>query len=173
MIYQTHADGLCKPFADTWQFGAPAAIAFTADGSALLAGTSADPFSSASSAPKGAILRITADGKIDPKPIVTGLILPAGIAVAPPNFGKYGGQIFVTDAVDFEIPVPQTQPLKRDGKVYRVTPLGELKLVASGFINPGGLRFVGKHLWVTDVNGDFIAGMRELPDGFVVQLEAM
>ena len=173
MIYQTHADGSCMPFADTSQFGAPAVIAFTADGSAMLAATSADPFSSATSAPKGAIIRITADGKIDPKPIVTGLILPGGMAVAPPNFGEYGGQIFVADAGDYEMPVPQTQPLKHDGKVYRVTPQGELKLVASEFINPGGLRFIGTHLWVTDVNGDFIAGGRELPDGFVVQLEAM
>jgi hypothetical protein len=173
MIYQTHANGSCKPFGDTSQFGAPAPIAFTANGSAMLAGTSVDPFSSASSTPKGAIIRITADGKIDPKPIVTGLLLPNGMAVAPPNFGKYGGQIFVTDAGDFEFPVPQTQPLKRDGKVYRVTPQGELKLVASGFINPGGLRFIGTHLWVTDVSGDFIAGMRKPPDGFVVQLEAM
>jgi hypothetical protein len=173
MIYQTHADGSCKPFADTSQFGAAGAITFTPDGSAMLVTTSTDTLPSAGTAPKGAIIRISSDGKIDPKPIVTGLIGPAGIAVAPPNFGKYGGQIFVTDAADFEFPVPQTQPLKRDGKVYRVTPQGELKLVASGFINPGGLRFIGTHLWVTDINGDFIAGMRELPDGFVVQLEAM
>jgi hypothetical protein len=174
MIYQTRADGSCKPFADTSQFGAPVAITFTADGSAMLAATvPTDASLSAGSAPKGAIIRITADGKIDPKPIVTRLIFPDGIVIAPPNFGKYGGQIFVADAGDYEMPVPQTQPLKRDGKVYRVTPQGELKLVASGFINPEGLRFVGTRLWVTDVNGDFIGGGRELPDGFVVQLEAM
>jgi hypothetical protein len=173
MVYQTHADGSCKPFADTSQFGAAGAITFTPDGSSMLVATSADTLPSAGSAPTGAIIRISSDGKIDPKPIVTGLIGPGGIAVAPPNFGKYGGQIFVTDAGDLEVPVPQTQPLKRDGKVYRVTPQGELKLVASGFINPASLRFIGTHLWVTDVNGDFIAGMRELPDGFVAQLEAM
>jgi hypothetical protein len=70
-----------------------------------------------------------------------------------------------------EVPVPQTQALKPDGKVYRVTADGALKLVASGFVNPAGLRFIGNHLWVTDINGDFIAGMRELPDGFLVQLD--
>ena len=171
MIYQTRADGSCKPFADTSQFGAPAATAFAPDGSAMLVATSADALPTANTAPKGTVIRISPDGTIDPKPIVTGLILPGGIAVATPNFGKYGGQIFVTDAGDFEFPVPQTQPLKRDGKVYRVTPQGELKLVASGFINPGGLRFVGTHLWVTDVNGDFLIGMRELPDGFLVQID--
>jgi hypothetical protein len=26
-------------------------------------------------------------------------------------------------------------------------------------------------LWVTDINGDFIAGKRELPDGFVVKIQ--
>ena len=67
--------------------------------------------------------------------------------------------------------MPQTQPLKRDGKIYRVTQQGELQLVASGFVNPDGLRFIDNHLWVTDANGDFIAEMRELPDGFLVQLD--
>jgi hypothetical protein len=47
---------------------------------------------------------------------------------------------------------------------------GELKLVASGFVNPSGVHFVGHHLWVTDINGDFIAGKRELPDDFLVQI---
>ena len=51
-----------------------------------------------------------------------------------------------------------------------MTPDSQLQLVASGFINPLGLRFVGKSLWVTDVNGDFIGGMRELPDGFIVEI---
>jgi hypothetical protein len=46
-----------------------------------------------------------------------------------------------------------------------------LKLVASGFVNPSGLLFIGSHLWVTDVNGDFIGGGRELPDGFLVQID--
>jgi hypothetical protein len=92
--------------------------------------------------------------------------------VAPPGFGDYAGQIFVTDVGDIQVPVPQTQELKRDGKVYRVTREGELKLVASGFVNPAGARFIGHHLWVTDINGDFIAGGRELPDGFLVQIDA-
>jgi len=76
----------------------------------------------------------------------------------------------MTDVGDLEVLVPQTHTLKRDGKIFRVTSDGELKLVASGFINPAGLRFIGHHLWITDVNGDFIAGMRELPDGFLVEL---
>ena len=117
-------------------------------------------------------LRITPDGKIDPKPVAKGLTLPLGLDIAPASFGTYRGQIFIADAGDFQSPVPQTQALKRDGKVYRVTRDGELKVVASGFVNPAGVRFIGNRLWVSDINGDFVAGMRELPDGFLVQIDA-
>jgi hypothetical protein len=173
MVYQTLPDGTCKPFVDTSKLGSPAALTFTPDGSAMLVAIAPNALPSATSNAKGAIMRITAEGKIDPKPIATGLVGPGGIAVAPPGFGNYAGMIFVTDTGDLEVPVPQTQPLKRDDKIFRVTRQGELKLVASGFINPAGLRFVGRHLWITDVNGDFIAGMRELPDGFLVRLDAI
>jgi hypothetical protein len=37
-----------------------------------------------------------------------------------------------------------------DVEVYRVGKNGKLKLVASGFINPGCLQLVGRHLWVTE-----------------------
>ena len=63
-----------------------------------------------------------------------------------------------------------TQVLETDGKVYRVTEDGQLHLVASGFMNPAGLQVIDGTLWVTDINGDFIAGKRELPDGFIVKL---
>jgi len=33
------------------------------------------------------------------------------------------------------------------------------------------VRFIGNALWVSDINGDFIAGKRELPDGFVVAIQ--
>jgi hypothetical protein len=38
---------------------------------------------SATSGPNGIIMRISPDGKIDPKPVVTGLVGPAGMAIAP------------------------------------------------------------------------------------------
>jgi hypothetical protein len=66
--------------------------------------------------------------------------------------------------------VPMSQALARDGQVYRIAPDGTRALVASGFINPLGMQVVDGALWVTDINGDFIAGKRELPDGFVVKL---
>jgi hypothetical protein len=167
-IYETDPDGSCKPFADLSATGV-SGLTFTADGSAMLVtGAPNDPSEKIA---KGVVLRIGPDGKVDPKPVVAGLRTPMGLAIAPQDFGNYGGEIFVADAGKFEIPVPQTQALERDGKVYRITKTGELKLVASGFVNPAGLLFVGSHLWVTDINGDFIGGMRELPDGFVVRID--
>jgi hypothetical protein len=55
--------------------------------------------------------------------------------------------------------------------VYRVAD-GALQLVASGFMNPAGVRFINDKLWVSDINGDFIAGKRELPDGFIAEIRA-
>jgi hypothetical protein len=172
MIYQTMADGSCKPFANLSAVGAPAGLTFTADGSAMLVTVSPGEIVSSRKERTGMIVRVTPDGKLDPKPVVTGLTTPMGLAIAPPGFGSFAGQIFVNDLGEIQAPVPQTQALKRDGRVYRVTKDGELKIVASGFVNPAGARFIGNHLWVTDINGDFIAGTRELPDGFLVQIDA-
>jgi len=171
-IYQTSPDGSCKPFADLSALGSPAGLTFSPNGSVMLVTVSPGEIVSSRKQPKGLIVSVAPDGKVDPKPVVTGLTTPLGLDVAPPGFGDFAGQIFVTDVGDIQVPVPQTQALKRDGKVYRVTKEGELKLVASGFVNPAGVRFIGHHLWVTDINGDFIAGGRELPDGFLVQIDA-
>jgi hypothetical protein len=121
---------------------------------------------------EGAILSVAADGTVEAKPVAEGFARPTGIARAPASFGAYAGQLFVTDAGKMEIPVPMTQTLAADGKVYRVTADGTLHLVASGFINPTGVEFVNNALWVSDINGDFIAGKRELPDGFIVKIQA-
>lgn len=170
MIYQIEADGTCKPFADVSSLGG-GSFAFTPDGSAMLVSGTSEDASAPEDAPKGIVARITPNGKIDPKPVVKGLMAPSGIAIAPATFGAYGGEIFVLDAGEFELPVPQTQASEQDGKLYRVASNGELKLVASGFANPTGLLFTDGHLWVSDINGDFIGGGRELPDGFLVQID--
>lgn len=117
-------------------------------------------------------MRVTAEGKIDDTPVVEGLTRLMGLALAPQEFGSYAGQIFVTDIESIQVPVPMTQALQPDGKVYRVTPEGQLHLVASGFFNPVGVGFLGKRLWVSDINGDFIAGKRELPDGFIAEIRS-
>ncbi len=174
MIYRSSADGVCKPFSDLSKVGSPQTMAFTSDGSAMLVTVAAgEGFPSSTTGANGVLIRVRPDGAIDPKPVATGFVGPSGIAIAPPGFGKYAGQIFVSEIGDWEAPVPQTQALKHDGKVYRITPEGKPELVASGFINPTVIRFIGNHLLVTDVDGDIVLGMRELPDGFVAQIDAM
>ena len=172
VIHQVLPDGTCKPFADFSQLGSPAGLTFTNDHSSMLVTVSPGEVTSGASEGKGMVVRVAPDGQIKPNPVATGLTRPFGLDVAPAGFGPFKDQIFVTDAGDIQIPVPGTQALKHDGKIFRITPSGELKLVASGFINPAGARFIGNHLWITDINGDFIAGKRELPDGFLVQIDA-
>jgi hypothetical protein len=182
-IYQVLPDGTCKPFADFSQLGSPTGLTFTNDHSTMLVTVSPGEVTSGASEGKGMVVSVDSGGHNKPNPVATGLTRPFGLDVAPAGFGPYKDQIFVTDAGDIQIPVPGTQALKRDGKIFRITPSGELKLVASGFINPAGARFIRSpsdsatptgalHLWITDINGDFIAGKRELPDGFLVQIDA-
>ena len=57
-----------------------------------------------------------------------------------------------------------------DGQLFRITAEGAVHLVASGLHNPIGVHFAADRLWVSDINGDFVAGRRELPEGFVVEL---
>lgn len=168
-IYQITPDGKCVPFVtfDAKRHGGPLYLRFTPDGQSLLVTVvRGGIFAAAGSA----VLRVFPDGKIDDKPVVEALTLFGSLDFAPEGFGSYAGQLFVVDVGHYEIPVPLGQALRADGKVHRVTPEGKLELVASGFINPWGLRFVGETLWVSDINGDFIYGKRELPDGFIVAL---
>src|SRR3712207_7152434 len=43
---------------------------------------------------------------------------------------------------------------------------------AQGFATPLGLRFIHGRLILCDINGDYIGGGQELPDGFVVEISA-
>ena len=137
--------------------GGPTGIAFSQDGEHMLVSTA------------GAIERVRADGTVD-EPLVRSSTLtrPTGMSYAPAGFGAYGGQLFVADLGGANIQM--TQATDADGRVYRIDAAGDVQLVASGFHNPVGLHFVGDALWVTDINGDFIAGRRELPEGFVVAI---
>ena len=90
------------------------------------------------------------------------------MSYAPAGFGTYGGQLFVADLSGANIQM--TQATETDGRVCRVDAAGDVQLVASGFHNPVGLHFVEGALWLTDINGDFIAGRREFSEGFVVEL---
>jgi hypothetical protein len=171
-MYAVRPDGTCTKFADFSKFGSPAGLTFTNDNSAMFVTVSPGEVTSGAAEGTGLVMRVAPDGKIDPKPVLTGLTRPFGLDVAPAGFGQFKDQIFVTDAGDIQIPVPGTQALKHDGKIYRAAPGGKIELVASGFVNPAGARFIGNHLWISDIDGDFIAGKRELPDGFLVQIDA-
>ncbi len=169
-IYQVTAEGQCTPFVDFGARGGPIDFTFTPDGTSMLVSVNPGSLNVKPAERRGGVLRVSPKGEVDPKAVVTGLGSAGGLAFAPKGFDGYGGQLFVTDVGNFELPLPMTQALQRDGRVFRVTPDGQLKLVASGFVNPLGLSFIGNRLWVTDIVGDFIDGHRELPDGFVVEI---
>ena len=172
-IYQLTPDGKCTPFVtlDGKPWGAPGGLAFSADGQRLLVSVTKGGALEVKEG-AGAVLSIAADGAVDDEPVVEGLARPMGIARAPESSAAYAGQLFITDAGHMEVPVPMTQALATDGKLYRVTADGQPHLVASGFINPTGVLVVDDAVWVSDINGDFIAGKRELPEGFVVKVQA-
>src|SRR5207247_3566512 len=157
-IYQVTSGGACTPFVifDGQPLTSPFALGFTADGkSMLVTGRKAG----ASTGANGVIGRVTPEGKVEDQLVAEGFGRPTGLAIAPQGFGTYAGQLFVGDLQSGQ--VPPTQPLAADGKVYRVTPDGALHLVASGFVNPIGVRLIGRKLWVTDINREFIAGRLE------------
>jgi sugar lactone lactonase YvrE len=135
-IYHITADGGCKPFVnfDGHRFGSPAGLGFTADGKDMLVTVAQEEIVGNPTSKGGAIVRVTAEGKINDTPVVKGLTRPRGLALAPQEFGSYAGQIFVADIESIQVPVPMTQALQPDGKVYRVTSEGQLHLVASGFL---------------------------------------
>jgi hypothetical protein len=170
-IYAITSDGKCLPFMtfDADRFGAPLYLRFAPDGNSLLVAVVRGGIFT----PHGsAIIRVTPNGKVDGPPLAESPALFGAFDYAPAGFGPHAGQLFVTDVGHYEIPVPLAEALRPDGKVYRVTPSGKLELVASGFINPWNLRFIKQTLWVSDVNGDFIYGHRELTDGFIAEISA-
>jgi hypothetical protein len=168
-IYEVSPDGRCAPFVtfDAEEHGGPLYMRFALDGQSILVTVVRGGIFNARGA---AILRVLPDRTIDNTSLADGETMFGGLDFAPPSFGKYAGQLFVVEVGFYEIPVPLGKALRPDGKVHRITEEGELKLVASGFINPWALRFVGDKLWVADINGDFIYGKRELPDGFIIEI---
>lgn len=185
-IYQATPDGHCAPFVTfdgpTW--GMPVALTFSPDGRYMVVttqkfaldqisdlGHDVGKLAGVGNEEQGVIVRVLADGSVDPKALVRAdnKVL-GGLAYAPTGFGKYAGQLFV--AVFGKGQAQQTYPAPGDGELYRLTPEGDLKRVASGLRKPIGVHFVGQHLWVTNVNGDFNreTERRELPDGFVAEI---
>ena len=163
-VYQVAPDGTCEPFVtfDPQTWGRPMGLAFSRDGEHMLVSVGDEQ--------RGSIARVRPDGAVD-TPLVrsTELMSPTGMAFAPANFGAYAGQLFVATSsggADIQL----TQPMPANGHVYRIDPQGEVHVVVSGLYNPMAIHFTRDRLWVSDINGDFIAGRRELPEGFVIEL---
>ncbi len=182
-IYQITPDGHCSPFKtiDITRYGSPRGIAFTSDGKTMLLGaTRPDARNRAETAEGGArIWRVAADGTIDDTPYATGLHEPGPMALAPAGFGKYAGDLFITDAGDWDNDVGIMQqpnigpnlPVTDDGKVYHLTHDGKVEVIVSGLRNPVAIAFVGDTLLIGDINGDFHIGYQKIPDGFVVAIK--
>ena len=113
----------------------------------------------------GAVVAVAPDGTIDDEPVV---VVPGegvlSLAMAPPTFGAYAGQLFFT--------ARGSAGASEGGgaKVYRLAPDGEVHLVASGFGSPYGMAFANDALWVTDIARDYVGPGYHLPDGFVVTI---
>jgi peptidoglycan hydrolase-like protein with peptidoglycan-binding domain len=119
------------------------------------------------------ITQITPDGQVLPEFIAEGLLSPSGLGYAPDSFGAYSGDLFVADLGGMmPTPAPRDNPPPRLGRVLRIDKTGAAHIFAEGFASPLGLRFIGNRMIVCDVNGDYIGGGIELPDGFVVEITA-
>jgi hypothetical protein len=178
-VYQTDADGKCTPFflGSEEKPTAPFDLAFVPKGTGwgkwedtmLISTSNLNLFLPEPVVDAAEVTAVDASGKIVGQ-FAANLTNPGAMAFAPAGFGNYGGDLFVADAFQVNYPVHQTQQERRDGVVYRYSKDGQRHVFATGLVNPFGLRFVGNTLVVTDINGDFLVGKREIPDGFVVAI---
>ena len=165
-IYSATADGDCRPFItfDGTRYARPFALRFTPDGRSMLVTVIANRGKPNSS---GAVVYLTRGGKLEGTVISLGPgAQPYGLDIAPEGFGNYGGDLFASVSVFKD-------GKRTDGQVVRVDRDGGVHVVAGGFIVPVAISFIdNKRLWVSDINGDYIAGGVETPDGFIVEITA-
>jgi hypothetical protein len=177
-IYEIHPDGTARPFVvmDTARPRQPVCLTFARiEGEErMIVSTANGNMSPRRQVPGFAtVTQITADGRILPQYLVENLDTPTGLAFAPAGFGAYAGNLFIADLGGImAIPAPRDQAPPRNGRVLRIASDGKAVAFASGFASPLGLRFIGQRLIVCDINGDYIGGGIELPDGFVTEIVA-
>ncbi len=70
-------------------------------------------------------------------------------------------------AGEWDNDVEATEPISRDGRIYRIAAGARLEIVAEGLANPVGVGFIGGKMVLTDINGDFHVGKQKFPDGFI------
>src|SRR5216684_4643317 len=177
-IYKILPDGRARAFVvmDTAKPRQPVCLTFATVGGEerMIASTANGNFSPRRQVPGFAtVTQITSDGTVLPEFIAEDLLSPSGLDYAPDGFGAYAGNLFVADLGGImPIPAPRDKPPPRVGRVLRIDRTGKAHVFAEGFASPLGLRFIGKRMIVCDVNGDYIGGGIELPDGFVVEITA-
>jgi len=175
-IYETLPDGQTHAFVvmDTAKPRQPVCLTFArVDGEVrMIVSTANGNFSPRRQVPGFAtVTQITAEGRVLSQYLVENLDTPSGLAFAPAGFGSYGGNLFIADIGGImPIPAPRDKAPPRNGRILRVGTDGKAVPFASGFASPLGLRFIGQRMIVCDINGDYIGGGIELPDGFVVEI---
>jgi len=177
-IYEVTPDGKARAFLtmETARPRQPVSLTFAKVGGAdrMIVSCANGNFSPRRQVPGFAtITQIKPDGTIVPEFIAEDLLAPSGLGYAPANFGPYAGDLFVADLGGImPTPAPRDKPPPRQGRVLRIDQNGKAHIFAEGFASPLGLRFIGDRMIVCDVNGDYIGGGIELPDGFVVEITA-
>ena len=149
-IYQSTADGDCRPFVTFEDMGA-SGIAFSQDGSKMLVGGARQDATGAST---GVIVSIDADGAIDDEPLLT---VPGGgvggLAWAPDDFEPYAGELFFSSG-------DRLSRLAADGRVHAVASGARMTDIA----------FVDGELWGVGCGRDYIGGGVYVPDGCAVRV---
>lgn len=177
-IYEVAPDGIARPFVimDSARPRQPVCITFAKIGGEdrMIVSTANGNFSPRRQVPGFAtVTQVTPDGKVLPDFLVEDLLAPSGLAFAPAGFGPYAGDLFIADLGGMMLtPAPRDQAPPRNGRVLRVGRDGKATPFAHGFASPMGLRFISRRMVVCDINGDYIGGGIELPDGFVVEITA-
>jgi hypothetical protein len=175
-IYEILPDGTARAFVvmDTSKPRQPVCLTFApVDGEdRMIVSTANGNFSPRRQVPGFAtVTQITADGRVLPQYLVENLDTPSGLAFAPAGFGPYAGNLFIADLGGImAIPAPRDKAPPRNGRILRVGSDGKTVPFASGFASPLGLRFIGSRMIICDINGDYIGGGIELPDGFVAEI---
>ena len=175
-IYEITPDGAARPFVimATPRPRQPICLAFAkiAGEERMLVSTANGNFSPRRQVPGFAtVTQIKPDGTVLPEFLVENLFSPSGLAYAPAGFGPYAGDLFVADIQGvIQIPAPRDQATPRNGKIFRIDRAGQAHPFAEGFATPMGLRFIGTRMIVCDINGDYIGGGIDAPDGFVTEI---
>ena len=165
-IHKIHPDGRCDIFIEGIK-GWPMGMLFVNDGKEMLLGAKRTEANwTSETLGTGVIMAISPEGKVVKDPVVDGLTMAPAFDYAPEEWGRYAGKLIVVESGDWGRPLPLTQSIGADGKVYAVDEIGNKEIMIENLRNPVGIYFDGKDMYLSDVQGDFMSG-REIPDGVI------